>query len=265
MSLERVELIKFKENYSKSEVEYTRFKTDYEITKKSLENLQDEMKKNREKNIQIENESKQKERKLADLTDKLKDYEIRLNLKEGQIQDLEMKALRGSQIVMDNDFSAEDLNNSVLKSTDDQNKGSEQQTAKQIEDMVYELNSLRQTIESQKLSHSDQINKMTEKIDGLRRENVAMKRENELLKGKVEEQKQLNSSPTHKKEQSIVFPKDENSIMTEMLQKTIELETSVRKFKIKSDELSQQLIQDREFYNSSLNIIYSIFVDKFLS
>ena len=163
MSLERVELIKFKENSSKSEVEYTRFKTDYEITKKSLENLQDEMKKNREKNIQIENESKQKERKLADLTDKLKDYEIRLNLKEGQIQDLEMKALRGSQLAMENDFSAEDLNNSAPKSTEEQNKDSEQQDSKQIEEMVHELNSLRQTIENQKHSHSDQINKMTEK------------------------------------------------------------------------------------------------------
>lgn len=248
-------LLKSKENFQRMEKEYIQFKNDYEITKRSQESLQDELKKTKERFIEQENEVKAKHRALLDLTDKLKDYEIKLSLKENQIQDLEARAARSGFLGGNDELGVQLEEDGILPANAGRDKSENQARDAQLETMVQKLNTLTQTIENQKQSHSEQVKKLTEKIEELRKENLGMKKENEGLQSRLSS---IARAPVEPVKQTFDYPKDELSIMNDILQKSLELESSVQKYKLKSEELSQQLIRDREYYNMTLGILYSV-------
>lgn len=239
------------------------FKNDYEITKRSQETLQEELKKTKEKNIEMDNAYKQKERNLKDMADKVKDLEFKIDLKETKIQDLE-GALRNLKETNDEkkDYGMNLIEEENGKQEDQRNRADSIARDQQFEAMIQKMSSLNDTLESQKVSHSEQIKKLTDKIEELRKENSNMKRENENLQANMNELSHQQSSPA--KKESPIAHKDENSILNEILQKSLELENSVRRYKMKSEELSQQLIRDREHYNSTLGILYSVASERYL-
>lgn len=264
--MEKADLVKFKDNYIHTEKQHMVYKTDYEIIKRSLDTLQDEMKKTKEKIISTENDNKKKERTIKDLNEKVKDFEIKMNIKENQIHDLELKNMRysGNTNMDENMLDAENPENGEENENggdyDSGNlmKDSQKKNDKVVEEMMNKLNEMNNIIENQKASHKDQITKLTEKIDELRRDNNHAKKENEGLRVQINEMNMqtniLNSTANS--------TSDENSILNEMLQKSIELENNLRRYKIKSDELSLQLIRDREYYNTNISVLYSIVTEK---
>jgi DNA repair exonuclease SbcCD ATPase subunit len=254
---ELADLLKFKENFERMEKEYIQFKNDYEITKRSQETLQDELKKTKERFMDQENEVKTKDRAFRDLTDKLKDYEIKFSLKESQIQDLEARVARSAWQTTNEELSVQIEEETGPSPGSFRDKVESEARDAKLETMVQQLNSLTQTIENQKLSHSEQVKKLTEKIEELRKENSSMKKENEGLQVRLSV---VPTKPVESSKPGFDFPKDELSIMNEILQKSLELEGSVAKYKLKSEELAHQLLRDREHYNLSLGILYSVAV-----
>lgn len=206
--------------------------------------------------MEQENEAKTKDRAFRDLTDKLKDYEIKMSLKDSQIQDLEARAARASWQETNDELEVEqqvELGPNPGSFRD--NKEQSEARDAQLEAMLQKLNGLTQTIESQKASHSDQIKKLADKIEELRKENASIKKENEGLQSKISS---LASQPVEVIKPGVDFVKDDLSIMNDILQKSLELEGSVAKYKLKSEELAHQLMRDREYYNVSLGILYSV-------
>lgn len=253
-------LTKFKDNFERMEKEYMQFKNDYEIAKRSQETLQEELKKTKERNIAMDNTIKQKERTLRDMADKAKDMELKVDLKETKIQDLEAAVTSYKE-------SSEESANFGMDPIGEESHEAQSRVARadsalrdeQFEAMIQQMNSLNDTLESQKASHTDQIKKLTDRIEELRKESSAIKRENDSLRVRLS---QAPDSPA--KKESPVAHKDESSILNEILQKSLELENSVRRYKLKSEELSQQLLKDREHFNSTLGILYSVASDRYL-
>lgn len=260
-------LVRFKESHERNEKDYLKFKNDYEIVKRAQETIQEEMKRTKEKCIKVENDNKDKDRNIKDLSDKLKDYEIKITLQESQINDMETRLAR-AQSMADNhshqDFGVEII---VPKGSSAEDKAKLEENAKQIETIMASMNTMKETMDNQKASHLEQTKKLTDRVEDFRRENTQVKKENDQLRSRIEELERNAKDvvPQQPKREVAAFPKDDSSIMGEILQKSLELENNVRKFKVKSDELANQLIRDREFYNLNLSVLYSLLAETSLT
>jgi chromosome segregation ATPase len=253
------ELALFKENNMKNEKEHIQMSNEVHILKMEIESLKKEMKKTKDNIFHMENDNKQKDRVIKDLNDQLKDYDIKLNLKDSTISDLEMKVSRNMQMMNDSEELSLEMKNSQgsrLLSQEDTRAKLEEESKKvrEYEEVNQRINDLKETMEKQKTSSSEQIKKLTDKIEELRRENMALQKEKENLTDSLQNNKKEREQQENKRE----VKKDESSIMSEFLGKVLELEDKVQRYKLKSDELTKQLLGDREYYNSSLSILYTL-------
>lgn len=260
------EMAKVVERLQQSEKEFIESRSAIEIARKKEENLIEELKKTKDKQSDLVKTNEDLTRNLQDLQIKLKESELLLTSKEAKIQELELKASRVTADQIGLDF--QDGLADKVEDNKPNIKTPEQRSQAEDEEIAARFQQMREEMEKQISSNSEQIKRTTDKNEELRRENTSLKKETDILRQQLQEsssqltktQQQLGELQSQSANRAAAPNPDD--WMQEILQKSLEVETQMRTYKQKSEELSKKVLSDLDFYRQNLAVLYAVAVDR---